>query len=144
MNRFPGFLIGLCLLLVSCSIFSPSAPSTATPSTSAPSTSAPLPTSTPALPPGVDPFQIPWEDRSIFREGLVGSEQSVLDELDGIADDGHRRSELVRQRAEHDELTGVFVGQDLGTVAMRLDLAFDVGAIAQNLRESAHAAVRCP
>ena len=53
----------LCLLLVSCSI--------------------PTPTVTP--PPGSDPLQTPWEDRSIFKDGLVASEQSVLDGLDSAS-----------------------------------------------------------
>ena len=57
---FTSFLC-LCLLLISCSIFQPSA--------------------TPP-PPGPDPLKTPWEDRSIFKAGLVASEQSVLDELD--------------------------------------------------------------
>ncbi|HET9906490.1 MAG TPA: M1 family metallopeptidase [Anaerolineales bacterium] len=42
-----------------------------------------------ATPPSVertpDPLQTPWEDRSIFKEGLVKSQQSVLDELDGAS-----------------------------------------------------------
>jgi len=50
----------LCLLLVSCSVLTP----TATP------------------PPRSDPLKTPWEDRSIFKPGLIASEQSVLDELD--------------------------------------------------------------
>jgi len=53
----------LCLLLVSCSI--------------------PTPTATP--PSGSDPLQTPWEDRSIFKDGLVASEQSVLDGLDSAS-----------------------------------------------------------
>lgn len=55
---FAPFL-SLCLLVVACSVFTP----TATP------------------PAGPDPLQTPWEDRSIFKPGLVASEQAVLDEL---------------------------------------------------------------
>ncbi|RPJ28653.1 MAG: M1 family peptidase [Chloroflexi bacterium] len=50
----------LGLILVSCSIFQP----TATPT-----------------PPPDDLFNTPWEDRSPFKAGLVSSEQSVLSEL---------------------------------------------------------------
>ncbi|MEO5886926.1 MAG: M1 family metallopeptidase, partial [Anaerolineales bacterium] len=32
-----------------------------------------------------DPLKTPWEDRSIFKNGLVASQQSVLDELDGAS-----------------------------------------------------------
>ncbi len=42
------------------------------------------PTSTP-LPEPVDFLDTPWEDRSIFRSGLIVSEQAVLDELDGAS-----------------------------------------------------------
>ena len=54
------------------------------------SCSAPLPTLTPTVAtatltltptPIPDLFDTPWEDRSIFKGGLVASEQSVLDEL---------------------------------------------------------------
>jgi peptidase M1-like protein len=41
-----------------------------------------------AVPPPItspDPLKTPWEDRSIFKNGLVASEQSVLDELDGTS-----------------------------------------------------------
>lgn len=61
MRRLFASFLCLCLLLISCSIFQPSA--------------------TPP-PPGPDALKTPWEDRSIFKAGLVASEQSVLDELD--------------------------------------------------------------
>jgi hypothetical protein len=32
-----------------------------------------------------DPFSIPWEDRSIFKSGLVESQQAILEELDGAS-----------------------------------------------------------
>jgi hypothetical protein len=60
MNRFFASFLSLCLLVISCSIFTPSATPT---------------------PPGPDPLATPWEDRSIFKAGLIASEQSVLDEL---------------------------------------------------------------
>src|SRR5687767_9327839 len=63
MKRFFASFLGLCLLLISCSIFTP--------------------TATPLPPPGPDPLKTAWEDRSIFKPGLVASEQNVLDELDG-------------------------------------------------------------
>lgn len=61
MKRFFASFLSLCLLLASCSVLTP----TATPP-----------------PPGSDPLKTPWEDRSIFKPGLVASGQSVLDELD--------------------------------------------------------------
>src|SRR5687768_3411258 len=65
MKRLAASFLSLCLLLVSCSLF--------------------LPTPTPSLPPGSDPLQTAWEDRSIFKAGLVASEQAVLDELDNAS-----------------------------------------------------------
>jgi hypothetical protein len=59
-NYFASFL-SLSLILVSCS--------------------TPSPTSTYTPPPLIDPFTIPWDDRSIFEKGLVESQQHVLDEL---------------------------------------------------------------
>src|SRR5688572_10969952 len=65
MKRLSASFLTLCLLLSSCSLF--------------------LPTPTPTLPPGSDPLQTAWEDRSIFKSGLVASEQAVLDELDNAS-----------------------------------------------------------
>ena len=63
MRRLCTSFLCLCLLLISCSVLTP----TATP------------------PPGPDPLKTPWEDRSIFKPGLVASEQPVLDELDAAS-----------------------------------------------------------
>jgi len=63
MRRLYSSFLCLCLLLISCSVLTP--------------------TTTP--PPGPDPLSTPWEDRSIFKPGLVASEQSVLDELDAAS-----------------------------------------------------------
>ena len=41
----------------------------------------PAGTSTPAATSAPDPFETPWEDRSLFQSGLIASEQSVLNEL---------------------------------------------------------------
>jgi hypothetical protein len=59
---FASFL-NLSLILVSCSF----PQKAATP---------------PSLP---DPFATPWEDRSVFKSGLVESQHSILDELDGAS-----------------------------------------------------------
>jgi len=59
---FVSFL-SLSLILVSCSF--------------------PQKTATP--PPRPDPITTPWEDRSIFKSGLVESQQSILDELHGAS-----------------------------------------------------------
>jgi hypothetical protein len=57
---------GFSLILVSCSLFQP--------------------TATPAPPAdNADLFDTPWEDRSPFKAGLVPSEQSVLNELPGAS-----------------------------------------------------------
>ncbi|MBN2115635.1 MAG: M1 family metallopeptidase [Anaerolineales bacterium] len=63
MNRLFVSFLSLSLVLVSCSVFQPKATPTATPS--------PVP----------DIFDTPWEDRSLFKSGLVTAEQATLDEL---------------------------------------------------------------
>ena len=66
MKRFFASLLSLSLLLISCSLIQ--------------LTATPPPTE---IQP--DPLKTPWEDRSIFKNGLVASQQSVLDELDGAS-----------------------------------------------------------
>jgi hypothetical protein len=63
MKRLFGLLLGLVLLLASCS--------TPIPST----TSTPASTSQPGM------FDTPWDDFSIFKGGLVPAKQSALDQL---------------------------------------------------------------
>ncbi|HSK65506.1 MAG TPA: M1 family aminopeptidase, partial [Anaerolineales bacterium] len=53
----------LCLILLSCARVQP--------------------TETP--PPLPDPFSAPWEDRSVFQSGLIESQQSVLEGLEGAS-----------------------------------------------------------
>jgi aminopeptidase N len=65
MNKLWVVFLSLCLFSTSCS-----------------TRSVPPPAS-PA--PGSDPLQTPWEDRSTFKDGLVRSERSVLNELDGAS-----------------------------------------------------------
>jgi hypothetical protein len=67
-KRLTASLLSLGLLLLSCSI----PKLTATPP---PPTPSPFP----------DPLKTPWEDRSLFKNGLVASEQSILNELDGAS-----------------------------------------------------------
>ena len=62
-KSFASFL-SLSLLLVSCSVPFPQSPTATLAPTAAP-----------------DVFDTPWEDRSVFKAGLVTSEQSVLNEL---------------------------------------------------------------
>ena len=73
MKKLFASFLSLSLILVSCSFPRP--------------TQSPQPTRTipptPTTPP--DPMQTPWDDRSIFKDGLVASEQSVLDELHGAS-----------------------------------------------------------
>ena len=66
MKRLYILFINFSLLFVSCSV---PPPGTATASVTITPTALP------------DLFDTPWEDRSIFKNGLVASEQSVLDEL---------------------------------------------------------------
>jgi hypothetical protein len=66
--KFLASLLTICLLLASCTTRQP-----------------PAATATPALTPGIDPLKTPWEDRSLFKGGLVTSQQSVLDELPGAS-----------------------------------------------------------
>ena len=63
MKRLFASFISLSMILISCAVPPPSPASTPT------ATSAP------------DLFDTPWEDRSLFKGGLVVSEQSVLNEL---------------------------------------------------------------
>ena len=65
MRKLLASFLTFNLLLTSCSILQPATPPP-----------------TEHLP---DPLQTPWEDRSIFRAGLVTSQQSVLDELTGAS-----------------------------------------------------------
>jgi hypothetical protein len=53
----------LCLILISCSTIQP--------------------TETP--PPLPDLFETPWDDRSLFKSGLIASQQTVLEELEGAS-----------------------------------------------------------
>ena len=65
MKRFFASLLSLSLLLASCTFSSPKTSAT--------------PTSQ------FDPFQIPWDDRSIFQSGLIKSALPVLNELPGAS-----------------------------------------------------------
>ncbi len=66
MNRLYASLLSVSLLLASCTSSQPQTDS---------------PTSTPEP----DPMQTPWGDRSLFKNGLVASQQHVLNELNGAS-----------------------------------------------------------
>lgn len=66
MKRLFASFLSLSLLLTSCSF---------------PQRTPDSPTSTPKP----DPMQTPWDDRSLFKAGLVTSEQSALDKLEGAS-----------------------------------------------------------
>lgn len=66
MRRLFASFLSLSLILVSCSLFQPTATPTSQPNDD-------------------DIFDTPWEDRSPFKAGLVSSEQSVLNELPGAS-----------------------------------------------------------
>ncbi len=66
MKRLFASLLSLGLLLASCTSPTPKPDS-------------------PTITPEPDPMTIPWDDRSIFKNGLVSSEQSVLNELAGAS-----------------------------------------------------------
>ncbi|HEX2996077.1 MAG TPA: hypothetical protein VHP14_14730, partial [Anaerolineales bacterium] len=82
MKRLFVSFLSLSLALLSCSVFQP----TAIPTTTVTSTPAAAVTATVAAPAitatsASDIFTIPWEDRSIFKDGLVTAQQPVLDKL---------------------------------------------------------------
>ncbi|MFT3894488.1 MAG: M1 family metallopeptidase [Anaerolineales bacterium] len=84
MKKCFASLISLSLILVSCSKAQPSAtPPPSTPSATAQATSTP--TAAPTLPPTTDALSTAWDDRSIFAAGLVQSQQSTLNELQGAS-----------------------------------------------------------
>ncbi|HAV78763.1 MAG TPA: hypothetical protein DCX53_15545 [Anaerolineae bacterium] len=66
MNRLYASFLSVSLLLASC-------------------TSAQPKPGSPTTTPEPDPLQTPWEDRSIFKNGLVVSQQGILNELNGAS-----------------------------------------------------------
>jgi hypothetical protein len=80
MKRLFASFLSLSLILVSCSTSQTSAtpPPAATPAT-IPATAIPTSTTAPDL------LKTPWEDRSLFKAGLVRSQQSTLDTLEGAS-----------------------------------------------------------
>jgi len=73
MKRLHASLLSISLILASCTSTSPTQDfPTSTPE---PPTPTPLP----------DPMTTPWDDRTIFEAGLVGSERHVLTELEGAS-----------------------------------------------------------
>ena len=66
MRKLLASFLTFNVILASCTILQPAA----------------TPSPTENLP---DPLQTPWEDRSIFKDGLVLSQQSVLDDLTGAS-----------------------------------------------------------
>lgn len=87
MKRLFALFLTLGLISISCSILQPTAVPTQPPSPSKPAATpseTSRPDATPA-PASDDVFDIPWEDRSPFKAGLVTSAQPVLDELAGAS-----------------------------------------------------------
>jgi aminopeptidase N len=83
MKRSLVFLVIVILSLVACSVApppeEPSASSPVPTRTASPeAASVPSPTPTSVAP---DPFDMPWDDRAIFSEGLTEAAQAVLDQL---------------------------------------------------------------
>ena len=84
MKKIFASLLASTLLLVSCTVSTPTA--TATPPTASPLPVSPAPEVTPVVTAsGPDPLDTPWDDRSLFQSGLVESQQAVLDELAGAS-----------------------------------------------------------
>ena len=82
MKKILASFLSLGLILLSCTLATP----TTTPPTPTPTVVSPTPPATPtSVPAGSDPLDTPWDDRSLFRNGLVQSQQAVLDELDGAS-----------------------------------------------------------
>lgn len=69
MRKICASLLSLILFLAACTSSRQTPPATVTP----------IP------PPENDPFNTDWDDRSIFKTGLVESQQSVLSELEGAS-----------------------------------------------------------
>jgi len=82
MRRLFASFLALGLVTAACSFSRPTAAPDPTPTRSRPTEHA-TPTQLTATPAPLpdDIFSTPWEDRSVFRTGLVSSEQSVLSEL---------------------------------------------------------------
>ena len=74
MNKLFASFLSLSLLLASCTSPQPK-PDSPTPSSTPQQTATPIP----------DPMQTDWDDRSIFKSGLVASEQHILNELNGAS-----------------------------------------------------------
>lgn len=84
MKKVFASLLSLGLFLASCTVPTPT--ETATPPTASPVPDSPTESVTPvASPSGPDPLQTPWDDRSLFKNGLIQSQQATLDELDGAS-----------------------------------------------------------
>lgn len=84
MKKIFASLLASTLFLVSCTVSTPTA--TAAPPTASPLPVSPAPEVTPiATASGPDPLDTPWDDRSLFQNGLVESQQAVLDELAGAS-----------------------------------------------------------
>jgi hypothetical protein len=80
MKRLFASFLSLSLLLTSCTSLTPT-PVSPTSLPDSPASTSIAPTSTP----NPDPMQTPWDDRSIFQNGLVSSEQDVLNKLQGAS-----------------------------------------------------------
>lgn len=74
--------MSLGLFLASCTVPTPTATTTAPTSSPVPDSPTDSVTAVPS-PAGTDPLDTPWDDRSIFKNGLVQSQQDSLDALDG-------------------------------------------------------------
>ena len=75
MKKIFASFLSLSLILTSCASPTPTLVAPALP----PNPDLPTP------PPQSDPMTTPWDDRSIFKSGLVASAQSVLDEMQGAS-----------------------------------------------------------
>src|SRR5215208_2906631 len=83
MKELFAFLLGLSSILASCS--SPQRTTTPTIPPQETSTSAPPSQQTMTLSPDDGSMEYPWDDRSIFKNGLIESQQSTLDGLEGAS-----------------------------------------------------------
>ena len=84
MKRLFASFLSLSLILASCTPSQPK-PNSDSPTLPAPITVAPTQLVPSTATPALDPMQKPWDDRSIFTNGLVKSEQHILNELNGAS-----------------------------------------------------------
>ena len=84
-KRLLPFLLVACLLLACNTLIAPIIQPTPTPTRNSSSVATDTPASTLPVSQDATPFDISWDDRSLFRQNLASSTQSILDGLPGAS-----------------------------------------------------------